>query len=597
MEAKTEHVTDAPQPNGLRALIACEGLSLTPVLIVVAVTVALGFWSHETANERLQAVAQRSAGRLATCLSGAIQGLTPEQAAPVLQRLCEAAEIEAELMSADGRQLALAGRLSGALAGTPITGSSPALDGDGNPAGELRVTVPRTATSFSVVPVAGIGALAVVGLLFAHWAQTRRMRPLRAIERGLTSYASGIEKELRALALGSAYGAIATSWNQFIDELSELRSSSTSADANEITSLASRQVEAQTLRKLLDRLPFGLLRVSAEGGVRYVNPMARTLLSVVGEVADGAPLAEVLKDDATAASLIGAGARRAGRFTIDRPAGTGGESTTLRFTLAPPVDRSATAELLITIHDVTYVQESERARDAFLYHVTHELRTPLTNIQAYAETLTRPGFDDEETRKECYNVIISESSRLSRLVEDILSVSQLEVGTARLNLGEVDLVRLLRETVQDNLGGADEKGVELRLNLPPKAPQMRGDKQRLAGLLHNLVGNAVKYTPKGGAVDVTLTTDGSVVRVAVKDSGIGIPADDQARVFEKFFRAENTASESVKGTGLGLAIAMEVARLHGGDIELESEVGVGSTFTAVLPCTEESRQAQTSGGL
>ncbi|MCA9244699.1 MAG: PAS domain-containing protein [Phycisphaerales bacterium] len=578
-----------------RTLLETEGLSLAPLIIVAAVTVAVGAWSYHASNERLDTCRERAATRLATTLAGAIRGQDENAALETLRRLCVKGEMEAEWTGPDGRQLAIAGGLSGAMIARPAQGVATVQTADGAAAGTLHVTVLANAGGFSFLPVAAVGAVGMVGLLFTHWAQTRRYRPLRAIERGLSSFSSGIEHELRALALGAGYGAIATSWNQFVAELAELRAAAASPETSEITTLTSRRIETQSLRKVLDRVPFGLLRVTPDGIVRYANPTALTLLGAPQELPDDTLLAELLKDDATAASLLGAGARRAGRFTIDRPAGTGSDSTTLRFTLAPGAGQDPSSELLITFHDVTYVQESERARDAFLYHVTHELRTPLTNIQAYAETLSRPGFDDEETRKECYNVIIGESSRLSRLIEDILSVSQLEVGTARLNLGEVDLMRLLRETVRDNLGAADEKSVELRLNLPPKAPAMRGDKQRLAGLFQNLVGNAVKYTPGGGSVDVTLTVEDDEARIAVKDTGIGIPAADLPHVFQKFYRAENTATESVKGTGLGLAIALEVARLHGGEIEVESEVGVGTTFTAVLPCTAETRRASAPG--
>jgi two-component system phosphate regulon sensor histidine kinase PhoR len=243
----------------------------------------------------------------------------------------------------------------------------------------------------------------------------------------------------------------------------------------------------------------------------------------------------------------------------------------------------AGGDALITVEDVSQLREGQRARDNFLYHVTHELRTPLTNIHAYAETLTQPEFDDEQTRKECYNVLISETRRLSRLVEDILSISQLEVGTARLDVGEVDLARLVRQMVQDNLGTADEKRIDLTLALPPKVPKLNGDKQRLSVLLNNLIGNAIKYTPGNGKVHVAVEVQERQVRIAVQDTGIGIAPEDQAHVFEKFYRATDDAVQAVPGTGLGLALAREVARPHGGDIVLESERGKGSTFTIELP--------------
>jgi signal transduction histidine kinase len=242
-----------------------------------------------------------------------------------------------------------------------------------------------------------------------------------------------------------------------------------------------------------------------------------------------------------------------------------------------------TGENILFVQDVTQAKEAERARDQFLYHVTHELRTPLTNIRAYAETLSQGVIDDEQTIRECYNVIMGETQRLNRLVEDILNVSQLEVGTARLDVGEVQLDRLMRTVVQDTQGSADARNIDLVLSLPPKMPQVRGDKERLAVVLTNLVGNAIKYTPEGGRVDVRCAMEDSRVRIAVTDTGIGIQAEDQERIFEKFYRVRDERVSAIPGTGLGLAIVKETIRLHGGAVFVESTPGQGSTFTVSLP--------------
>ena len=147
----------------------------------------------------------------------------------------------------------------------------------------------------------------------------------------------------------------------------------------------------------------------------------------------------------------------------------------------------------------------------------------------------------------------------------------------------MDLTRLIRQVVQDNLGAADEKRIDLTLKLPPKTPRLRGDKQRLAVLLGNLIGNAIKYTPSDGRVDVGVSATERLVQISITDTGVGIAANDQSMIFEKFYRAADDAVQAVPGTGLGLAIAREVARLHGGDIRVKSELGKGSTFTVELP--------------
>jgi signal transduction histidine kinase len=421
----------------------------------------------------------------------------------------------------------------------------------------------------------------LVLFVFPYRQLRHRLRPMAAIQSSLSSYAAGLEKELVALTLSDSLGEVARTWNHLITETAEWQRRARSGETANLDKEMVQRFETRTLRHILDRVPFGVLGVGHDQRVTYTNASGAELLGRSLENLVGAPLAEVVEEDVVVRTAAGVGTRSGG-VSIDRTRGDDDHRTTLRFLILPP-DQDRGSETLITIQDVSHLQEAERTRDNFLYHVTHEFRTPLTNIHAYAETLTKQEFDDEQTRKECYNVIIGETRRLSRLVEDILNVSQLEVGSARLEMGEVDLLRLVRQTVQDNLGAADEKAIDLTLKLPPKVPKIHADKQRLAVLLNNLTGNAIKYTPAGGRVDVTLQVTDRAVEISVADTGIGIDPADQPHVFDKFYRAASDSVSAVPGSGLGLAIAREVARLHGGDIRLESEPGKGSTFVVQLP--------------
>jgi signal transduction histidine kinase len=425
---------------------------------------------------------------------------------------------------------------------------------------------------------AAVAAATTIGLLGGLAYLNRRLRPLRAVQENLTNYGAGVEQQLSALGLSDSLGQLASAWNQLIGRIAELEKAAQPATSGNAAAPLQR-IEARALRQVLDRLPMGVVRFSKDETMTYINPAAQRLLGAPTAAA-GAPLSHAVPDMLLCREIVECASGR----SIERVSTKDDAISAIRITLNRSDSTSGDAESAVLIEDISPLHEVERARDNFLYHVTHELRTPLTNIQAYAETLTKPEFDDEATRRECYNVIISETRRLSRLVEDILSVSQLEVGAARVEMADVDLARLMRELVQDNLGGADEKQIELTLQLPPKPPRIRGDKQRLSLLINNLVGNAVKYTPRGGRVNVTVESGPTCVRIAVTDTGIGIAPADQVRVFEKFFRAGSGDVQSVSGTGLGLAIAREVARVHGGDITLESEVGKGSTFSVELPC-------------
>jgi two-component system phosphate regulon sensor histidine kinase PhoR len=226
---------------------------------------------------------------------------------------------------------------------------------------------------------------------------------------------------------------------------------------------------------------------------------------------------------------------------------------------------------------------ADRAREDFVSQVTHELRTPLTNIRAYAETLSSGVFEDPRVITECYNVITKETRRLSRLIEDILSISQIEVGSIRLVHDDVDLRTLLTDAVRDVRGLAEEKQIDLQLVLPAKLEPMRADRDKLAVVINNLLGNALKYTPPGGEVHVGCKSTAEKVMITVKDNGIGIPPDEHERVFEKFQRGSDPRVASEPGTGIGLTTAREIARRHGGDIELMSAAGQGSTFVVTLP--------------
>ena len=601
-------VETSPPSKGLRLWSAVfpEPLGVALVATLLVGLVGVSIYAHHVLRHQHEEAWKSEGQAVADVLAAALGQVGDQddaQAAKTLQGLCvkNAALRTAEWVRPDGSSRCRwpdavgASGASGSLGEGPGAGawdvellsfSAPVQGAGGTPAGMLRVVLafaePMEALSLLL---RGCAAAAVVTLLvqLALYRRLRRhLRPMDAIQRNLESYATGVEKEFVALSLSDSLGHIAQSWNHLIDQLAELRGQEVESSAADLAGDALRRFESRTLRSTLDRLPVGVLRFGQDLTVTYANVAAGRLLEHPADALIGKPLADVV-DEEIRTPLVGAFTRSTPSMSIDRKRGADEQQITLRFSLVSAGVSSPDSEALVTIEDVSHLQEADRARDNFLYHVTHELRTPLTNIQAYAETLTGPGFDDEETRRECYNIIISETRRLSRLVEDILNVSQLEVGTARIEMGEVDLGRLMRQIVQDHLGAADEKQIDLTLKLAPKVPKVRGDKQRLSVLITNLIGNAIKYTSQGGQVDVTLEVGERCVDVTVADTGIGIAPEDQAHVFEKFYRATSDEVQMTTGTGLGLAIAREVARLHGGDIRLESEPSKGSTFLVELP--------------
>jgi signal transduction histidine kinase len=426
----------------------------------------------------------------------------------------------------------------------------------------------------------GVYAIAATGLVgggaaITWWAR-KKFRTLLLIRRRVTAAASRIETDLKDLQLMGNHDPLARGWNRLLDEIGSLRLELEDHQTRQLARDTLDRYHLESMSELLGRMPYGLLIVSRDLTVTFANTAAERLLRQDDQELLGRPITEIFDE-----SLSGLRTLKGG--SVERTFNLESPEISVRVSAVSSSEDESGGEVALFLRDVSYQREGERARDQFLYHITHELRTPLTNIRAYAETLSEGVFEDPETVRECYNVIMGETQRLSRLVEDILSVSQLEAGSVRLNMDDVQVARLVRKVVEDMQAAADEKQVDLVLSLPAKVPVIRGDKDRLHVVLTNLIGNAIKYTPDGGRVHVTCLEDGAKLSLEVKDTGIGIHPDDRDKIFDKFYRAADEQVAKLPGTGLGLAIARETVRAHGGTIELQSEPGVGSTFTILLP--------------
>lgn len=234
------------------------------------------------------------------------------------------------------------------------------------------------------------------------------------------------------------------------------------------------------------------------------------------------------------------------------------------------------------LRDHTQQALAEEARDRFVAAATHELRTPLANILAYSETLAHSEMD-AESQREFFNTISSEAHRLSRLLDQLLNLQQMEAGSLTLELSPCDVLRLIEEACDHMQPSAEKRGLKLDRRTPPSLPQMRADKEKIISLLINLLGNAIKYTLPGGEVRLSVETEADCIKIHVEDTGIGIPADALDRIFERFYRCQDSRTADQAGNGLGLSLAKEVALLHGGDLTVQSELNRGSRFTLHLP--------------
>jgi two-component system phosphate regulon sensor histidine kinase PhoR len=238
---------------------------------------------------------------------------------------------------------------------------------------------------------------------------------------------------------------------------------------------------------------------------------------------------------------------------------------------------------VVLFHDITELKQLDQIRRDFVANVSHELRTPLSILHGYIEVL----LDEPETSLEELTRILSimerHSKRLGLLIDDLLSLAQLESSNAKLELGVVRVEALFDNIVRDWKEKLSTKNLEVIVDLPSEALTIRADGTRLEDVLHNLLENAMKFSPENGQIRLRATRCASNVVLSVTDNGIGISKEHLPRIFERFYRADKARSRDLGGTGLGLAIVKHITQLHGGRVEAESELGHGTTIRVVLP--------------
>lgn len=431
----------------------------------------------------------------------------------------------------------------------------------------------------------GVALGVVAGALVAHGFLTRRVlrriKGLTAVGDALGSYARG-EPALHSLRIAEESSPAVANWNQLVDRLAEALDARHLAEVSRTLAAASPQ--AAPPHAALDALPHGVILVDADQKLTMVNGAACRLLMRSRDRLVEAPLHKLIEDESLLKLVHALGTQPEGRggiteFTLH----PGQEHEAVIRATVRPVGRGEGRAILLVLEDVTQQRAADRSRNLFVAQATHELRTPLTNIGLYVERAIDLEDDAVADRSECLNVINQEVVRLSRLVEEVLSVSEIEAGSLQVRRDDVKLDVLIEQMRDEYREQAQARQVELTFDLPPKLPTFQGDRDKISLAIHNLLGNALKYTPPGGKACLKLDADDADVRIRVSDTGIGIGEADLGRIFEKFYRAEDQRLRDITGSGLGLALAREMIRLHGGDITADSTLNEGSTFTLTLP--------------
>ena len=251
-----------------------------------------------------------------------------------------------------------------------------------------------------------------------------------------------------------------------------------------------------------------------------------------------------------------------------------------RFNASPVVTEKKVAGIALLIFDITEKEKAEQMRREFTANVSHELKTPLHTISGYAELLAN-GMVEEKDTAEFSQKIYAEAQRMIRLVEDIIRLSNLDEGATELAREEADLLKIAEKAVESLAPAAEKENVSVEFS--GEKAELSGIPQLLSAIVYNLTDNAIKYNHSGGKVFVSVTNVPDGVLLSVKDTGIGIPKDQQERVFERFYRVDKSHSKEVGGTGLGLSIVKHAAKLHGAKITLDSEPGKGTEIAVLFP--------------
>ncbi|MFN3671963.1 MAG: ATP-binding protein [Bosea sp. (in: a-proteobacteria)] len=331
---------------------------------------------------------------------------------------------------------------------------------------------------------------------------------------------------------------------------------------------------------LVEAMGSAVVLLDAQGLARAMSPAMKALIPALGI---GQPMALVMRDP-DLIEAIEQVARAGGRQVIELVERVPVERTFRIHIAAPGEPRPGSRRpVLLTFEDLSEQRVTERMRVDFVANASHELRTPLASLLGFVETLQGPARNDTAARDRFLTIMREQGLRMARLVDDLLSLSRIELRAHLAPDTPVDLANICREIVDSLTLMAREREVALALRTPQAPVQVAGDRDELLRLMENLVENAIKYGRKGGEVLIEVKDGESEASVSVRDDGPGIAPEHLPRLTERFYRVDTNASREAGGTGLGLAIVKHIVLRHRGRLTIESELGEGATFKAVLP--------------
>ena len=361
-------------------------------------------------------------------------------------------------------------------------------------------------------------------------------------------------------------------------------------DLSEVIRLTQENLEQESkrLHSILSYMTDGVLATNRRGKITMINDMAKKQLGVQKEEVLNKSILELLKieDEYELRDLI----TQVPELMIDSQ-DANGEYLSLRVRFALVRRESGfISGLVAVLHDTTEQEKEERERRLFVSNVSHELRTPLTSVKSYLEALDE-GALSEPVAPDFIKVSLDETNRMMRMVTDLLHLSRIDNATSHLDVELINFTAFITFILNrfDQIRGQDEeKKYELVRDYPITSVWIEIDTDKMTQVIDNILNNAIKYSPDGGKITVTMKTTDDQMILSISDQGLGIPKQDLPRIFDRFYRVDRARSRAQGGTGLGLAIAKEIIKQHKGFIWAKSEYGKGSTFTIVLPYDKDA---------
>ncbi|RSI79492.1 cell wall metabolism sensor histidine kinase VicK [Streptococcus mitis] len=361
-------------------------------------------------------------------------------------------------------------------------------------------------------------------------------------------------------------------------------------DLSEVIRLTQENLEQESkrLNSILSYMTDGVLATNRRGQITMINDMAKKQLGVQKEDVLNKSILELLKleDEYELRDLI----TQIPELMIDSQ-DANGEYLSLRVRFALVRRESGfISGLVAVLHDTTEQEKEERERRLFVSNVSHELRTPLTSVKSYLEALDEGALYDP-VAPDFIKVSLDETNRMMRMVTDLLNLSRIDNATSQLDVELINFTAFITFILNrfDKMRSQDdEKKYELVRDYSINSVWIEIDTDKMTQVIDNILNNAIKYSPDGGKITVSMKTTDDQMILSIKDQGLGIPKQDLPKIFDRFYRVDRARSRAQGGTGLGLAIAKEIIKQHNGFIWAKSEYGKGSTFTIVLPYDKDA---------